>query len=232
MALRTRDDIFTEVLVRSNRSTTDTFITDTILKNWYVQAHTWATGLHKWPFTEGRTSTTYSSTEEWNFEGYKADSFRIVTVGGKRLKKLNFEDYLIFKEEQPNADDRVYSDFGRTLFINTAADVSGTLTCYGQFTPAIDLTDETGLTVFSDFDQEGNEAIVEKMRASLYAREHNTQESLVHNQEAARLLEELWKRVQDEQGMYQTTRERGGMFQRFDILRGLEQDEIWKRDQF
>lgn len=241
MALRTRDDIFLEVLVRSNRATTDAFVTDAMLKNWFVQAHTWAAGAHKWPATEGRVQTTYTAVEEWNFEGYKADSFRIVTIGGKRLQKLNYDDYLLFKEAEPSATDRVYSDFGRTLFINSSVDASGTLVCYGQFTPQIDLTDETGLTVFSGFDEEGNEAIVERMLAYYYSRQSPSasarggkvvSESIVHQQEALTILERLWQRILDEQAMYQTARDRGGMFRRFSVLSGLQDDELWRRDQW
>src|SRR3990167_4083415 len=59
--MKTRDDIFTEVLVRNNRTTTDGFITDTNLKAWYRDAHVWASAYHKWPFSEGRVSTTFTT---------------------------------------------------------------------------------------------------------------------------------------------------------------------------
>lgn len=234
--LRTRDDIFTAVLVRNNRTTTDAFITDTTLKNWFYDSHVWASAYHKWPFTEGRVQTTFASgggsdSDEYFFEGYKADSFRLIQVGGKRLRKLNFEDYQIMREESPEADDRVFSDFGRTVFINPNADVSGSLVAYGQYTPAIDVTNETGTTIFSDYDEEGNEAIVEKMSGHLKRREHLTQEAELHDKRASDKLEEVWKRVTDEQYAYQTHPDRGGMFERFNVLDGRPSDEI-KRDQF
>ena len=47
--------------------------------------------------TEGQT-TTFAATEEWQFEGYKADAIRCL-IGGSRLTKLNFEDYQTFREE-------------------------------------------------------------------------------------------------------------------------------------
>lgn len=230
--LNTRDDIFTEVLVRNNRTTTDGFITDTILKGWYSAAHVWATSFKKWPFTEGRVSTTYTTTEEWSFEGYKADSFRLVQVGGKRLQKLNFEDYQIFRESEPSSSDRVYSDFGRVVFINPSIDASGTLTAWGQYQPYIDVTNETGVTLFSNYDEEGNEAIVEKMSGYLKRREHLAQEAEVHDKRATDKLNEVWQRILDEQSLYQTHRDRGGMFKRFNVLSGLQNDEVWKRDQF
>jgi len=98
MALRTNNDIITEVLVRNNRTTTDSFITDTTIQGWLKDAHIWAAGFKKWPMTEGKNSTTAASAvlspEGYTTiaypEGYKADSIRLLTVGGKRFNKKNF----------------------------------------------------------------------------------------------------------------------------------------------
>lgn len=235
--MQTRDEIFTQVLVRNNRTTTDAFITDANLKQWYRDANLWATAFHKWPFTEGRVQTTFATgggpdSDEWYFEGYKADSFRIVMIGGKRLSKRNLEDYFILREERPEQTDRVYTDFGRYVKINPKADVSGTLVAIGQYQPYIDVTDETGTTLFSSYDEEGNEAIFEKMSGFLKRREHLTQESDLHDQRAVAKLEEIWKRIEDEQFNYKTDPQRGGMFERFNILSGRPTSDEFKRDQF
>ena len=232
MALNTTGDVMTEVLVRNNRTTTDAFITDAILQDWMRQSHKWGSAYHKWPFTEGRVSTTFAATEEWNFEGYKSDSFRILQIGGKRLKKLDFANYQIFREEEPSSNERVFSDFGRTVFINPNVDLSGTLTAWGQYEPIIDPTDLTALTVFSGSDEEGNEALVEKISAYLKRREHLPDEAELHDQRAVAKLEEVWKRVLDEQYAYQTHPDSGGMFERFDVLDGRPTDELIKRNQF
>lgn len=237
MALNTRDDIFTEFLVRNNRTTSDAFITEQMLKDWYKQANIWGSSQHKWPFTEGRVETTFaagtgSNADEYFFEGYKADSFRLIQIGGKRLRKLNFEDYQIQQEKEGDSDERVWSDFHRTVFINPDIDASGTLVAYGQIQPEIDVTDETGVTVFSNDDEEGNEAIVEKMSSYLKRREHLTEEAELHDNRSRQKLDEVWKRVLDEQHKYQTHPSRGGMFERIDVLRGALRDDLFKRDQF
>jgi len=90
-------DIKNDVIRKLGISTTAAFYTDTILNEWIQQGVRWGTSYKKWPFTEGRISTTYAATEEWSFEGIKADSIRLLQVGGKRFQKLNFEDYQIFK---------------------------------------------------------------------------------------------------------------------------------------
>lgn len=236
--MRTRDDIFTEVLVRNNRTTTDAFITDASLKNWYKNSHIWACSLHKWPMTEGKASTTYTTavTDDMGNaiiqypEGWKADSIRVLTIGGKKMDKLAFNSFLRFIENNAPSTERIYSDYGRQLYVNVRADVSGTLTAYGQYTPYLDVTDETGITIFSDFDEEGNEAIVEKMSSHLKRREHLADEAELHDQRASAKLEEIWKRVQDEQYAYQTRDQ--SMFEDFDVLNGTGTSLNFKRNQF
>lgn len=230
MAINNTVEIKNDVVRKLGISTTTSdFYTDTILNGWVQQAGRWATAFKKWPFAEGRVQTTYAGSEEVSFEGYKADSFRIVTVGGKLLKKINFEDYLIMREERPNANDRVFSDFERIMFINPNADVSGTLTAYGHFSPAnLDMTG--GTTLFSDFDEEGNEAIVEEVLSYANVREKKLEEAQAHHQRAEAILNGLWKRIEDEQFNYKTHNR--GMWKRFDVLQGVETSDLIKRDQF
>ena len=246
MALKTQTDLFTEVLVRANRTTTDGFITDAMLKSWFFTAHNWAASSYKWPFTEGRVQTTFAQAggpgaDEWYFEGFKADSFRMIQVGGKRLLKLNFEDYQILREEEPQANDRVFTDLGRYVLINPNADVSGTVVAYGQMQPYVDITDENGPTVFTNYEDEGNDAIVEKMLSYYFLRESKTTQvqgkgiispAIAHEQTAQNILDRLWKRILDEQYAYQSHPDRGGMWTRFDVLKGRSQEEMWRRDQF
>jgi len=223
MSLITKENVFTEVLVRNNRTTTDGFITQAMLSDWYIDANLWAGSVYKWPFTEGRVSTTFASgggtdSDEYNFEGYKADSFRIVTVGGERLTKLKFADYLIMKEESPDSTDKVFSDFNRTMFINQNAGLSGNTVCYGQVQEAIDATDEDHESVFTNWDREGNEAIVSKMSSYLKRREHQLDEAQAFDLEAQTSLDKIWKKIQDEQYAYQTSPDREGIFSYFPVV--------------
>lgn len=222
MSLITKDNVIAEVLVRNNRTTADSFITYPMLNNWYVDANRWAAASYKWPFTEGRVSTTFTTgsgedSDEYEFEGYKADSFRIVRVGGKRLQKLNFADYLIMKEERPDSTDKVFSDFNRVMFINQNAALSGTTVCYGQIQEDMATIDEDHESVFTNWDREGNEAIVEIMSAYLKTRENKLDESNLHKQLAQDSLDRMWKRIQDEQYAYHTSPEREGMFKYFGV---------------
>lgn len=239
--LKTFDDIKTDVIVKMGISTTSAYYTDAILNDWIQQANRYASSYKKWPFSEGRVSTTFAAgsgenSDEWNFEGIKADSIRILLIGGKRLQKINFEDYLLFREYESSSTRRVFSDMGRTVFINPNADVSGTLTAWAQYQPVdIDVTDLTAETIFSNGDEEGNEAIVEKTLEFANTREQtpaSLQKAAYHSSRAKDILDSLWKKVEDEQFNYHTDRVRGGMWERINIIDGGYNDELNKPNQF
>jgi len=232
--LNTITDLQDEILVRLEKGTaTSGLYTDTILNDWINQSHRWASGYRPWPWTEGKVSTTLALDDQdaQNYpEAWKSDSIRIVQIGGKRYQKLNFEDWLIFREDRPDDDERVYSDFSRRLFINPN-EASGTLTVYGQFTPArIDVTDNTALTIFSNNEDEGNEAMLFEMLAYAKTREGKPKEAEYWHRRAIELLDSIWTRISQEQFGYHSKNR--GMFKRFDVLEGALDDELLKRDQF
>lgn len=233
-------DIQNEVLVRGNRTTMDSFVTDTILNTWMQQAYTWASNYKKWPYSEGRISTTFASLvtdPEYGWlvgnypEGWKPDSIRKLTIGGKLLDKKNFYKFQKYIEDNPQTNKRIYTDYGNVLYINQGIDVSGTVTFWGQYTPVVDTTDKTATTVFSYNDEDGNDAIVEKMLSYLRLREHSPNEAGVHDQRATAKLDALWQKIQDEQYGYQTTDDEG-QWKRMDVLGGALRDDLFKRDQF
>ena len=232
--LNTFADIKNEVLVRLSASTTLGFYTDAILNSWFNDAYSWAASFKKWPFTERRdnTATWSSGTEDYAYPSdFRSDGIRLLQVGTRRLQKLTFEDYQIFREEEDSADDRVWADFGRRFYINPNVDSSGTITVWGQYTPVpVDVTDTTVTTVFSDAEEEGNEAIVEKILEFAKTKEKKMQESLVHRQKAVDILDAIWKRIGDEQFLAHTKNR--GMFKRINILSGATEDELLKRDQW
>lgn len=235
--LQSVSDITTEVLVRNNRTTTDSFITDTMLQDWLRMANNYCTTRYKWPFSEVRDqSYAWTGAEEIDYSSftvdYKADSIRIMLVGGARVEKMNFEDYLLMREERPGCTDRVFSDYGRMIHINPYADVSGTMAVFGQYTPKVDATDLAALTAFSPYDEEGNEAIVEKMTGYLKRREHLPDEAELHDQRADIKLQQLWEKVQSEQYKYKTGKDSDGMWKFFDVVEGGYRNDLYNTDQF
>lgn len=236
--LNTRKEIIDEVVVRLGVSTTAAFYDDTTLSNWIDQAHQWAAGYHKWPFTEGKVSTTYTSTlnelgddvKDYP-EGWKTDSIRYLQIGGKRLQKITSEDFQRYRESLSSGTDYIYTDFARQFYINPNTGLTGTLTVWGQYSPAsFDATDENATTVFSGFENDGNEAIVFEMMSYGKKKEGKLQESITLHQQAVEVLTQLATRYKEEQSLYQT-KDRG-IFNRIDVLNGLQDDELFHRDRF
>lgn len=227
----TREDIKTAVLVRGGWSTTET-VEDTDLNSLVNRAVKWAAGYRKWPFTEGKSSTTYvSGTEDYAYpEGWKSDSIRILQIGDKRVQKLNFAKYQEFKEDFPDSSDRVFSDFSGRYHINPNIDLSGTISVWGQYTPA-DIGDSES-TVFASADTEGEEAIVEKTMAYVYERIGELKNAQFRDENAQRRLNELWERIAAEQFAYQEHKDGEGMWKRIDVIKGMRRDDTLKRDQW
>lgn len=230
--LNTFGEIKNDVIVKSGIATSSAFITDDILNNWINMAYTWAASYKKWAFTEKRDKTTSYSIEENNYPSdFKTDSIRIMTIGGERLQKLNFEDYLIFKEKNSSSSDRVFSDFNRVYYINPNIDLSGTIAVYGQYlVPKLDVTEPDSETVFSNAEEEGNEAIVEKVLAFVKKREEEEQNAIIHDQKAVAILDGVWKKQQDEQFAYHSKNR--GMYEYIDVIDGQPSSELIKRNQF
>ena len=232
MALNTISDIVDEVMVRGQQNTTTGFLNDTMLNDWLTEKHRMAAGYRPWPYTEGRASTTYASlvTDEDGdlrgnyFENWKPDSIRYMLIGGDRVQKMNFQNYLRFREDSPSSQDRVFTDFGLIYKLNPNADVSGTIAAWGQFIPYIDVTDNTALTVFSNRNENGNEAIVEAIVSEIKQRSNDPNGSKKHFDKAMFLLNEMWEQIRGEQHGYHGGDT--GMFEHFDVLAGGSREDL------
>lgn len=232
--INTSGDIKGEVLVRLNAGTTSAGLyTDTILDDWLDMSHRWAAGYKKWPFTEGRITTTLSLNTDNSQaypEGWKSDSVRILTIGDRRYQKTNFDHFLRYLENSSTGEDRIFSEFNRSLYVNPNG-ASGTMAVYGQYVPAaLDRTDTSATTVFSNADETGNHAIVEEMLSHAKMREKKTNEAQIHHLKAMQMLEQLAKDIAEEQYGYHS--KDVAMFDRIDILEGATSDELLRRDRW
>lgn len=232
----TQDALKIQVLVRGGWNTTYT-ISEANLGTLINRAHLFCAGYKKWPDTEGRASTTYASlvTNEDGWitgvypEGWKADTIRQLLISGKRYKKLNFEDFQIFKEVSPSSTDRVFANHGFNYYVS--GDQSGSVVAWGQYTPDT-LGTEIGTTVFDGRNTEGDEAVIDMSMSYVHHSLGEKDQAAFREKNARQILEELWQRLQDEAFAEQTAEQRGGMFERFDLLDGRRYSDEIKRDQF
>ncbi len=198
--------------------TTSAFYTDAMIERNVNVAHQWAAAYHKWPFTEymDKSGAFVSGVEENAYPnaGFKTDSIRMLKVGSSLFKKTDFSSYQQWREDHPTNTDKIFSDYGRVLYINPNC-VSGTIYAFAQLTP-IDFAAATTASVFSGYDEEGDEAIVNKTISILLKRQKQLTQSADFENRAKQTLEELWQRIKDEQAMYQTKDQ--SLFEDFNII--------------
>ena len=215
--------LITEVVVRGGIDTTIGFYTDTILEREINLAYKWATAFKKWPFTEymDKSGAFTSGTEEYSYPntGFRTDSIRILKIGDDLFEKILFKDYLQFREDYSSSEKKIFSDYGRVVYINPNC-TSGTIYAYGQLIPT-DLSNSTDATIFTNYDEEADEAVIERTLSILYKRGKKMQEMTEADSRARQLLSELWDRIVAEQHTYLP--KESGMWKRIDIVNG----EYW-----
>lgn len=250
MALNTNMDCISEVLVRLNQSSAAAFYTDSILSAWYNDAYKYVAGYKKWPVTLYVDSSTNQASPTIGTDGYTyPTNFRSMSIrwlkdsnatpSSTMYDKVRYQDYLQYQSDFPTGKDRVFSDFGRTFYVN-ANIATGTLYVYGQIVPAVaDWTAAASTTLFSGGDEDVNEAIVEQMLSYALTREKTPTSfyrgkfisaAIYHHTAAQEILDATWVKYQDEEYAYQTKNRE--MFKRFSVERGALRDDILRRDQF
>jgi len=218
-------ELQTEFFVRGGIDTTNTFTTETMCRRWLDEAHIWAAAYKKWPFTEYMDSSgTYTNgTAAYNYPNvnYKTDSIRYLLVGTDPFHKKVFTDFGQYFVDYPSGTDKMFTDYGRILYINPHC-TSGTIYCFGQLTPpTLGLVESSASsTVFNNYDPEGNDAVIDKALSYASRRMRKFADAMDYENRARTTLDELWKRIQDEQAMYQT-KDRS-LFEALDILRENE----------
>ncbi len=251
MALNTNVDIISEVLVRLNASSTVAFYTDTILNAWENNAYKFVAAYKKWPVTLYMDSSTLFGTNSLNSTGdayaypsnFRSESIRWVKDSNpapsqQMYDKVIFRDYNQYLTDFVGGKDRVFSDFGRTFFINPNI-ATGTIFVFGQIVPPTQDWTAPTATLFSGGDEEMNEAIVEEMLSYALTREKTptsfyrgkfVSAAMAQHQKATDLLDAAWAKYQDEEFAYQSKNRE--MFKRFSVERGALRDDILRRDQF
>lgn len=227
----TRGDIKTEILVRGGWDTTSAWYTEAQINDWINQAQRKCAAFYSWPFCEymDKSGVFTSGTEENSYPnaGFKTDSIKFLKIGTTIFHKKNFKDYQEWRENYDGATDEVFSDFGRTLYINPNC-AGGTIYAFGHLIPSNiadgDENDATNTIFSTAAEDEGNEAIIEEVMSLATKRSKDLNASAAHHLAAKEILAEMVVRIKSEQANY------GGkdrkMFSNFNVISGGLQD-IW-----
>jgi len=187
------------------------------IKNWLNLAIQRAWDYARWIFSEKAVYTQTTTAEYYDYPNeFISDSIHILKVGDengdmKTYKKITFEDYQKYREEEPDGTDKVFSDFHRFYFINpnTFSGAGKKIEIWGK-KRAKKLTGDTDLLPFSpDIDDEensGNEAIVRLAYSIALATDKKKDPARAAREETTtyQMLEIIAKREREEQPRYQT----------------------------
>jgi hypothetical protein len=189
--------------------------TDTDLGEFIKLAVIKAWDYKPWDFAEGsKTATTVSDMRTSGYADYPTDiqsgSLYLLKIDGKEYKKLLFQDYLKFLEDNPTATDRVWSEQKRFVFMNANAYSAGqVLDMYGKLMPPI-LSLTTDLLPFSpdsdNYEHSGNEAVVLLAYSEALSSEKkkNPTQAEIERGKAYQLLDLIWKPFEESRSYLQS----------------------------
>jgi len=204
-------ELQTELQNRLSVTTTNTFWTSTMIKDWLNQANKWACTYRKWPFTEGavyvnsRANALYYDYPP-EFRSDSISRLEIESAEGKmeEYKKIRYQDFMKYIRENPDGEDKIFSDHQRFYFINPKVPVSGReINLWGQKKPK-KLVADSDITPFAEGEEAGEEAIIKKALSIALKKGKKYTEARIEETEAKDILNEIWERVKEEQASYQT----------------------------
>lgn len=180
------------------------FTTDRIEKL-LNDAYLWATGLYEWPELQKGYDTTTPAVEESTNEqyidypeDYRTDTItEFIYIDGKAFRRKSWMDFLEHKRLNPTATKRIFADYARQIFIFPHQTVGLEVCLWGQ-KQADRLTDDANTTIFSNHDEAGNEAVVDKA-FSVAMKRVDIDASRVALNDAVTGLSVVWKKIADRQ---------------------------------
>lgn len=209
--MQTVSDMTSEIQARlmiANNSTQ--FSSARILKT-VQDAYLWAGTLFFWPsLYRSRIFSSKPNTQSLNYDYYDYptdfldNSVSRLYIGGKRYDKKGFQGFLDYVDSSidgnisPDPNKRFFAEFGRQFFVWPAVTVAGTSDgiVWGNIQPLM-ISNPTDTTIFSNWNDSGNEAIIKKAMSVLMERVDSGFAS-EQKSEAVQLLQLIWTKIMQE----------------------------------
>lgn len=210
--LSTRQDLETELSVQlmiANNS--DTFSASR-LTELIQDAYKVAGTARFWPsLMRARVSTAAANTQNLNYDYYDypsdflSESISRVYIDGLKYEKKRFQDFLDYVDntqegsDKPDRSKRIFAEYGRQFFVwpnYVGVAPTNNLIVWGNIQPA-NLTNSTDMTIFSQWRDKGNEAIVQKALSVAMGR-LDSGFSAQCLQKYQMLIDEIWQPIATE----------------------------------
>lgn len=185
------------------------------------QLETWlAAGIQRawdykpWPFTQRTITATTVDTEYYDHPNtLMLHSLNRLVINGKHYgNPMDFDDYILWKAQNPTSTDRVWAMHETYVFINRLSySVGQTMDMSGKKYPP-HMSSGSDLLPFSPMtdnsEHSGNQAIVELAYAEALGSDKlkRLSESMTHQESAYATLDLLWQPFAQQKAFQQTTR--------------------------
>lgn len=210
----TRSDLEQELITRLMISNNSTLFSAPRITTIIQDANTWAGSLYFWPslyrsryFSSKPSSQSSTPILPLNYDYYDyptdflTGSVSRLYFNGKKYDKKAFQDFIDYVDNvqaasmPPDATKRYFAEFGRQFFVwpgVTSVGVNDGLV-WGNIQPPL-LANSTDKTIFSQWDDAGNEAIIKK-GLSVAMERLDSGFSGQQKQEAIQLLQVIWAKI-------------------------------------
>lgn len=212
--------LYAEVENRLSTSADTTYITPTMVKLWVNMAYHWVLSFKKWPHLEDTGTDLIDATGKYPYPTrMKTKSAYLITVAAKRYRKIRYEDYLAYLEDDSTGDDKVWAEFDGYIYINgNSCSVGDAVIIFGQI-EVVDLSSDSDTTLFASVEPVIEEAIIRRATATGLAKYGNDKnEAIIEEKAAADLVGIVFDRIRDNapREMLKKTKR----FRRLDVLKG------------
>lgn len=212
--MQTRSDIETELLARLMVANNSTLVSSTRVTQLVKDANLWAGSMFFWPsLYRSRYFSSKPSSQSaspilplaYDYYDYPTDflqgSINRLYFNGLKYDKKAYQDFLDYVDESqqatlpPDPNKKYFAEYGRQFFVWPGVTSAGTNDglVWGNI-QAPDLTNSTDKTIFSQWDDSGNEAILKKA-LSVEMERLDSGFANEQKQEAVQLLQLIWAKV-------------------------------------
>lgn len=204
---------FREALISDlNTTTNSSLFSETVLNSAINRAYIKTGGLFRWPqLTDAKETSTQKNIENYDAPTiYQYDSIYRLEVDGEQYGEdpdgspMAFNDYLIWKDENPTSTDKKWSVHRNQFFIWPIPTTAGSynISVWG-LKKVQSLTDDADTTIFSYNMEECNEAIVLEAAAILRRKGEDDDRGQMASNEAKAILVTAYKHLAKEKAKYE-----------------------------
>lgn len=189
-----------------------TLFSPTIIRRVINRSYHKVGGLFAWPeLQDAKKTSTQVDQEYYDYpQNWRSNSVWKITVDGVRYGEdpdgspLSFDDYLNWKEDNPDSTDKKWANQWRRFFIWPVPTTHGTNNINVWGVKAVtDLSLDADTTIFSYSTPEANEAIELEAVAILKSKGADDKSAQFKSLEAKQILGVAWQKITKEMAKYE-----------------------------